>query len=544
VPEAAATGHNRGRSSLRPLRVQLALALALVGGALALCLAVIVASLARLTDSRLALIGGIDPAGLAARDLRAAVVDQETGIRGYALTGQRSYLEPYERGQADDHDIAGRLRGLLGDRPDLVADVDGIERAVEQWQRETAGPTVAAVGRGDPALISTPAFQEAGKTRFDQVRAALDRLDADIAAERQARADALHDAAGRVAAAVAALAAVMVVAGTVLVGALRRSVTGPVQRLSEEVRLVAAGDLDRRVHGSGAAEFAGLAADIDAMRVRIVDELARLRQATAAVERQAQELSRSNADLEQFAYVASHDLQEPLRKVAGFCQLLERRYKGQLDERADEYIHYAVDGAQRMQQLINDLLAFSRVGRTSERFEPVPLVDAVHRALDNLTVAVRSAGATIEIGALPTVTGDPRLLTALFQNLIANGIKFHRPGVAPRVEVRARTPSDGSAVTVSVSDNGIGIEDRYAEQIFTLFKRLHTKSDYEGTGIGLALCKRIVEFHGGRIWLEPTQGVGATFHLTLPFDQPDLPDLSDPSVLSDHTDKEADRGRP
>jgi light-regulated signal transduction histidine kinase (bacteriophytochrome) len=256
------------------------------------------------------------------------------------------------------------------------------------------------------------------------------------------------------------------------------------------------------------------------MRRRIVNDLARLQASAEVLERQATDLARSNADLEQFAYVASHDLQEPLRKVAGFCQLLQRRYGEQLDERADEYIRYAVDGAQRMQQLINDLLSFSRVGRTTERFEDVALGAAAHRALDNLTTAVDGTEAAVEVDDdLPTVSGDPRLLTALFQNLIANGIKFHRPDQPPRVEIRSETRDD--EVEVVVRDNGIGIDPQYGEQIFTLFKRLHTKAEYEGTGIGLALCKRIVEFHGGGISLDaPNGSAGATFRFTLPLHQP------------------------
>jgi signal transduction histidine kinase len=501
-----------------PLRARLTLVLSPMGVALALCLVLVVICLARLSDSRRAVVDRIDPAALAARDLRAAMVDQETGVRGYALARDTAFLDPYERGRAAEGDSIARLHGLLDDEPHLVAAVNDAEGATARWRRETAEPTVAGVARGEPG-VATGGFQEAGRARFDGVRSVLDRLDTALGAERRERADALFATAGQVGWAVAALALAIVATGAVLTISLRRSVTGPLERLSGEVRLVAAGQLDRRVAAAGSAELVGLAADIDAMRVRILDELAHLREASAAIAHQAEELARSNADLEQFAYVASHDLQEPLRKVAGFCQLLQRRYGGQLDERADEYIHYAVDGAQRMQQLINDLLAFSRVGRTTERFVSVALGDAAQRALDNLATAVDRAGATVEIGQLPPVKGDPRLLTALLQNLIGNGIKFHRSQTPARVEVRAETEADGSAVTVSVTDDGIGVEPPYRDQIFTLFKRLHTRAEYEGTGIGLAVCKRIVEFHGGRIWLEPNDGDGSVFRFTLPLDE-------------------------
>jgi light-regulated signal transduction histidine kinase (bacteriophytochrome) len=212
--------------------------------------------------------------------------------------------------------------------------------------------------------------------------------------------------------------------------------------------------------------------------------------------------------------VASHDLQEPLRKVASFCQLLQRRYGGKLDERADQYIAFAVDGAQRMQQLINDLLAFSRVGRTREGFATVDL-DAVAAAAAAELESVRTyAGGEILLGELPTVSGDPGLLQVLLVNLIGNGLKFRRQGVPP--VVRVESERDGDSWAITVTDNGIGIEPEYGEKIFVIFQRLHGRDVYPGTGIGLALAKKIVEFHGGRIGLVPTDGPGTTIRFTLP----------------------------
>ena len=247
------------------------------------------------------------------------------------------------------------------------------------------------------------------------------------------------------------------------------------------------------------------------MRRRILDEVDQLNAATADLARQADELARSNADLEQFAYVASHDLQEPLRKVSSFCQLLQKRYADQLDERANEYIHYAVDGAKRMQDLINDLLAFSRVGRTTESFEPVDLDDVVADVRRRAgTRRSRRPGRPSTVGELPTVAGDRRLLGATFQNLVVNALKFRGPEPPLRRRSPLRSPPGplGTSGSISVADNGIGIEPDYGEQIFIIFKRLHTKTEYAGTGIGLALAKKIVEFHGGRIWLEPTPRPG------------------------------------
>jgi light-regulated signal transduction histidine kinase (bacteriophytochrome) len=231
------------------------------------------------------------------------------------------------------------------------------------------------------------------------------------------------------------------------------------------------------------------------------------------LELKARDLERSNAELEQFAYVASHDLQEPLRKVASFCQLLQRRYEGQLDERADQYIEFAVDGAKRMQALISDLLAFSRVGRTEFAPVPVDLDDALTQALDNLGERVQEQGATIEAQPLPTVMGERSLLAAVFQNLVGNAVKFS--GDAPPV-VRVEARRDGKEWVVSCCDEGIGIEPQYAERVFAIFQRLHPKETYEGTGIGLALTRKIVEHHGGRIWLDTEVRRGTTFRFTLP----------------------------
>jgi len=230
------------------------------------------------------------------------------------------------------------------------------------------------------------------------------------------------------------------------------------------------------------------------------------------------ELERSNAELEQFAYIASHDLSEPLRMVTSYLQLLQRRYDGRLDEDADEFIRYAVDGAKRMQSLITDLLAFSRVGRGDAEMTDVALRDIVDTALANLTNRVERTGARIDVGELPVVQGEPVLLTAVFQNLIGNALKFH--GEEPPVVRVDAVRADGTW-TITCRDEGIGIDPEYAERIFAIFQRLHPKETYEGTGIGLALCRKIIEHHGGRIWLDTQAQRGATFHFTLPA-QPEM----------------------
>jgi light-regulated signal transduction histidine kinase (bacteriophytochrome) len=240
------------------------------------------------------------------------------------------------------------------------------------------------------------------------------------------------------------------------------------------------------------------------------------------LEAMAADLQRSNAELEQFAYLASHDLQEPLRKVASFCQLLQRRYSGKLDARADQYIEYAVDGAKRMQALINDLLAFSRVGQTTVQPVLVSSDTALAQARANLTEEIEKSGATIEAGHLPLVMAELPLLTAVFQNLLSNALKFSGSG-SPRILVAARR--DGLNWVFSFTDFGIGIESQDAERVFVLFQRLNERSSYPGTGVGLAMCRRIIEYFGGRIWLDtrataPGQG-GTRFFFTLPGESED-----------------------
>ena len=231
------------------------------------------------------------------------------------------------------------------------------------------------------------------------------------------------------------------------------------------------------------------------------------------LEKTLHELARSNEELGQFAYVASHDLQEPLRMVASFTQLLGRRYKGKLDDDADEFIRYAVEGVNRMQQLINDLLDYSRVGTRGNPFVEVDANKTMGLVLDSLHARIQETGATVEVAQLPTIAADAVQLEQLFQNLVGNALKY-RAEAPPAVSVSAKEEAAGWHFTVS--DNGIGIDPAYAERIFIIFQRLHGKEQYEGTGIGLAICKKIVDRHGGSIWVESSPGQGSTFHFILP----------------------------
>ncbi|GAA3577461.1 hypothetical protein GCM10022419_068390 [Nonomuraea rosea] len=312
---------------------------------------------------------------------------------------------------------------------------------------------------------------------------------------------------GRLNVALIVLFAVLLACGAGLALIVRHAVLKPIAQLTEQVRTVAGGDFDHTLHVDRPAELAELSSHIDSMRARVVS-------AWRVAADQADELRRSNGELEQFAYVASHDLQEPLRKVASFTQMLEQRYGPQLDERAKQYIHYAVDGAKRMQLLINDLLDFSRVGRVTGEKSAVESGAALDTALENLSATIEDTGTTVTRDDLPAVTANRLQLTQLFQNLIENAVKF-RSEEPPRIHIGAVRA--GAMWEFSCADNGIGVEQKYADRIFLIFQRLHPRDVYPGTGIGLALCRKIVEYHGGQLWLDgSTPGQGATFRWTLP----------------------------
>ncbi len=250
-------------------------------------------------------------------------------------------------------------------------------------------------------------------------------------------------------------------------------------------------------------------------RFTVEDEIRALNESLERrVQERTTELQRSNQDLAQFAYVASHDLQEPLRQVSGFVGLLQDRYQGKLDADADQYIHYAVDGARRMSQLISDLLAYSRVSTGGREPSAVSCQEALDKALANLGTAISESGARVTRDPLPDLLADGPQLAMLFQNLLGNALKFRREGLAPEIHVGARR--EGDQWVLWVRDNGIGIPPEQFDRIFTIFQRLHARDKYPGTGIGLAICKKIVERHGGRIWVESKVGEGTTFFFSLP----------------------------
>lgn len=457
------------------------------------------------------------PAVIAQRDLLASLVDQESGVRGFILTGDEDFLGPYIDGVEAEQEHLEFLRTRLEGTAVSLEHLSAIEQQAVQWRTVYAEPEIARVRAFGPGDSVEGDLIEA-RQQFDAIRAELAELQGEMAEGLEAAKDDLTAATITLVATLSFIAAVVFGLGLFAWIAWSRWTLRPLDRLGYATRFVAAGHLAGPLSADGPDEIVQLGSDVEAMRERIVDEINRLEEAQIELESRARELARSNADLEQFAYVASHDLQEPLRKVTSFCQLLQRRYGNQLDERADQYIEFAVDGARRMQVLINDLLTFSRVGRTTEAFEPVDMQAIAARALADLESIVVENDAKVQVRDLPTVEGDPTLLTMLMRNLLGNALKF-RGEQPPMVTISAEattSPADVDEWTFTVEDNGIGIEPEYAEKVFVIFQRLHAREHFEGTGIGLALAKRIVEFHEGRIWIDTARTIGTAINFTIP----------------------------
>ncbi len=413
------------------------------------------------------------------------LIDGETGQRGYIITGEESYLQPYRSALSYVRQDVKELRQLTVDNPNQQRSLDRLEPLIAARlavlqdriairQREGLAAGVEAV-RGGP-----------GKQIMDQIRALVTEMreeEQGLLRHRLEAADASSQRTKVVIFVGNALAFLFLFAAGLVV---RREI-GERRRAEEEVRMLNV-DLERRVA-----------------------------ERTSELAERAQELTRSNAELQQFAYVASHDLQEPLRMVASYTQLLAKRYRDKLDADAHDFIQYAVDGATRMQTLITDLLAYSRVGTQGKPLESTDCEAVFDRVVASLKLTIKESGAVVTRGPLPRVMADSTQLGQLFQNLLGNAVKF-RAGERPRVHVSAQR--DGKAWKFSVRDQGIGISPEHAERIFVIFQRLHGKEEYPGTGIGLAICKKIAERHGGRIWVESKPGSGATFYFTIPEGQP------------------------
>jgi signal transduction histidine kinase len=466
------------------------------------------------------------PAQAQAYRLQSALLDQETGVRGFALTSKADFLQPYTAGRAAETQAAARLRTLVGGSKQLSADLTRLEQGAANWRGSYAVPLIA-LARNGPLTGSQAALLDRSRTSFDRLRTLFNVQNAHLAAAAVRDSAQVGHVRGEDDWTFAGVVAAFLLAAVALMLALNRTVIRPLNRLRVVARRVVDGEFGHRIDIAGPSDLRAVSADVEAMRSELVAALDEAKAAQADLDAQAAELIRSNAELEQFAYVASHDLQEPLRKVASFCQLLEKRYSDQLDERGRQYIDFAVDGAKRLQVLINDLLTFSRVGRGGEVSVRLSLDGPLDDAIGALGAAIEESGTAIERPSrLPEVIGDATLLGMLWQNLLSNAIKFRSPDRKPVLRITAgqATGEPDGMWRFCIEDNGIGIPPEFAEKVFVIFQRLHGRDAYPGTGIGLALCRRIVEYHGGQISVDAGQTEGTRICFTLPQIQAPQPD--------------------
>lgn len=405
------------------------------------------------------------------------------------LSGLYAAMTPLTPGES----VTDILQGVIA----KLIDATGADAALVRFADRESGKFVIPVHNGFPeSFVEATQFKGAGSAVESTYRSGVPIVAADIASDERIKGkDQLR--AGFHSCAFLPLK-------------VRGATRGVVHLASREPGYFTD---DKSAHLTAIVHQMGIAVENREMfdQVRGAKEL--LESTNLKLDQQTRELLRSNAELEQFAYVASHDLQEPLRMVTGYTQLLVKRYRDRLDGDAQEYFRFIVDGAKRMQELIQDLLAYSRVGSRGNPFALADCNEILTRILQGLQIAIRESGAQVTSDSLPTLSGDEGQLGQLLQNLIANGIKYCN-GQAPRIHIGCQRQN--GHWQFSVADNGIGIDPQYADKIFVIFQRLHTREEYEGSGIGLAICKKIVERHGGKIWLESELGKGSTFYFSMP----------------------------
>ena len=419
------------------------------------------------------------------QDLLTELSDAETGRRGFIATGRSDYMAQVERAATKSSAIVHRLAHLTRDNPVEQANVSVLERLVQD--RIELVKQTSKFGGQDVAVQEEKRNGLAASSQLSKVLA-------DMMAEENRLLDSGKQATG----AADFEAGALLVAGSV----------ATILLLLWAYRIVSryAADRDR-------AE-----SEVREANQKLQEKIAQLDRLNHDLEERVKErtlgLERSNHDLQQFAFVASHDLQEPLRMVSSYLGLLSKATQGKLDAEAEKYIGFAVDGATRMQALIRDLLAYAQISTHAPALTRTRLGEVVSQARYALLASIRETGAEIAIEPLPEVEVDPLKMSLVFQNLLSNAIKFRQPGGKPSIQIEAR--KEDKEWRISVRDQGIGFDPKYAQKIFGAFQRLHGKDAYPGTGIGLAICSRIIDGHGGRIWAEAAPGGGAVFHFTLP----------------------------
>jgi len=460
-------------------------------------------------------IGGLRDAGrvaiqaqqavTVATELERSVVALENGLRGFVATNDAKDLRPFTTARSQYARQVRRLQDLAGEDPQLRAIARRASTAISDYLGLWALPLLE-LAREQPKVARALLDDQKGRERVSAIRRQLQKLSERADSEAAATASTANSRADiAVAMGVAGIVAVVLVAGGV-VALLRRKILRPISKVASASGAAAAGDLSVRVETGRQDELGDLARAFNAMA-------ASLERTQAELASRAHDLERSNRELEDYASVTSHDLQGPLVTIGMYAGLLEKRLAGDPDSR--KLAAHIRAGAERMRALTSDLLAYARLEKETSVSEPVNLDVVLHETLDSLAGAVRDRGARIVADELPAVYGDAARLRQVFQNLLANAIKFTDDGAAPQVEVTGELLTDGTA-RISVSDDGIGFAPGQAELIFRPFQRLHSADRYEGTGIGLAVCQKIVEQHGGRIWAEGELCEGATFSFVLP----------------------------
>ncbi|MCU1335099.1 MAG: putative multisensor signal transduction histidine kinase [Bryobacterales bacterium] len=453
------------------------------------------------------LIRGVDHARevqVAIQNLLVSLNEAETGRRGYILTGDPDYLAAVEGTAARSPAILDRLSDLTRDNPVQQGNVRALESLLNE--RLQLLEQTSQLGRaGQDAAVRELERQKglAGSTQLSKVMSAMMAEETRLLDQRkQATEAAEFEADAFFIAGCFATILLLLWAYRIL-----RQYADERDRAESEVR-----HANERLQEK-------------------IGQLDRLNQELEnRVKERTADLERSNLDLQQFAFIASHDLQEPLRMVVSYLGLLGKAFNGKLDGDTEKYLAYAVDGATRMQALIRDLLAYAQAGAQTPVLIRTRLSEVVSQARYGLLESVRETGAEISAGALPEVEVDPLKMSLVFQNLFSNAIKFRQRDRKPFIQIEAR--QEAGEWLVSVHDRGIGFDPKYAEKIFAAFQRLHGKGEYPGTGIGLAICKRIIEAHGGRIWAEGHPGAGATFYFTLPAMADPLPAADDSATAS------------
>lgn len=445
--------------------------------------------------------------------------DAETGQRGYLLTSNETYLEPYQTGIVSVWEELKRFKALTSDNPDQQQRIESLRPLITEKFAELRETINLHQSRQIQEALDV-VNSDRGKQTMDTIRVRIIEMAAEEYLLLDQRMAIAEQTARNTTIGMTGFAVIGIVIGGGLSTLIITAVVRRVTLLTQHTKQVeSSGDVGKRVPDLGDDEVGQLAEAFNAMTDNLQTVIVELQQSEASVktlnnelESRSKSLEKSDAELQQFAYIASHDLKEPLRSIQCFVQMLQEDYEGNLDEQADELIRCTVKATEKMQLLIEDLVNLPRIDSQAKPFEPVEMDDVFADVLSALKTSIRDAGAEVNCDKLPSVMDDRFQIAQLLQNLIGNAIKY-RGDEAPLVYVAVAEKAD--SWQFCVSDNGIGIDPKYANQIFEIFKRLHSEAQYPGTGIGLAVCRRVVERHGGKIWLDSAEGEGSTFYFTI-----------------------------